>query len=178
MPAKPAVGCWKSVPSLPSRSHLPFVVLLFLLGGPTAILRRIRAFIVNPFQGLLSTWSWSHIGIEGYERVLPAPAYRDSPTAVVHETWVFRVVAALPHLRPTVVFRHRCEVHAIELHDVFSLFVGICDETTFKLAPFLTRYSFTANLAQYTICPAVDRSSSSEMVRISSSNSGGNRTVK
>lgn len=79
----------------------PIVGLLFRC-GPSAILRRVVAVVVDSIQRSVG-WTRAHVAIEGFERSAPAGANRDSSASVGLELMKVRVLAALDHAFPTVI---------------------------------------------------------------------------
>ena len=80
----------------PSISHLLFA------GSPLAILRRIRAVVVNAFNRE-TDWPFSHILNKGREAISPAVAYCYSPPAVILIRSVSRIQAALTNANPCAI---------------------------------------------------------------------------
>lgn len=78
---------------------------LLLSGGPFAVVRRIRAIVVDPFDSMACCRSLPHIGIEGCEVIAPTIAYRDASAAVVVPVLLSWICASRNHSLPYQVFR-------------------------------------------------------------------------
>ena|SRR5215467_15713105 len=87
----------------PNLPFAAFVLLLFEVGGPTAIAWFVVAVIVDALKRVV-VWSWSHVGVKVFE-LLPALADFDAASTIVFVAWVVGVLAALPHAAPGFVFR-------------------------------------------------------------------------
>lgn len=74
------------------------IVGLLAWRGPSAILWRVSALIVDAFQRR-SAWSLTHVSRERLVG-LPAVAHGDASTAVVDVTLAARICASVPHGRP------------------------------------------------------------------------------
>ncbi len=59
------------------------VAHLLSLCGPSAIFGRIRAIVVDTFDGMLSAWTRSHVGHKRHEVIGPTGAHGDTPAAIV-----------------------------------------------------------------------------------------------
>lgn len=83
------------------------VLALFASCGPAAIVRRVRAVVVDALNRVLVGWSWPHIGQKSLKAIEPSSAHGDASAAVVLEPFVTGVYAALPCCRPHGIFRHQ-----------------------------------------------------------------------
>src|SRR5688572_6652347 len=83
------------------------VPLLGLLVGPAAVARLVVAVHVEPVERVFRRRPRTHVLQERFERIPPL-ADADAPAAVVLVTRVVRVLAALPHVMPGVVFGRVC----------------------------------------------------------------------
>lgn len=83
------------------RANVAPIALLFTTGRPAAIIRTISAVVIDAFDGM-AKWTLAHIGQEIIE-VFPPLANRDSAAAVIVESAVVWIRAALPHVAPNII---------------------------------------------------------------------------
>lgn len=98
---------WKSSGNTPISNQMviTFVVRLFNVVGPTAILRRVGAVVVNALDGMLNGWPLPHVGIEVLERVEPAVAHDNATATIARIGWNVRISASGLDMCPTAVLR-------------------------------------------------------------------------
>lgn len=100
------------MPSIPTRWSA--VVRLFGLGGPSAVVRRVGAIVVDAVNGVIGRRFRSHIAVER-AKVQPFWRDRDSAPAVPFPCWVVRVQAPLAHSEPCLIFA-RATVAALTVY--------------------------------------------------------------
>jgi len=88
--------CLAAMGELENRSC---IITLFLTCRPAAILRDIRAIVVNSIERLIRPW-FSHVSEEFFKTRLPSFADRDATPTVASVVLVFRSRAAVPHVAP------------------------------------------------------------------------------
>ncbi len=89
------------------------VARLLRLRGPSTILRTVGAIIIDAVEAIQRSvarsrsglWAWSHVGVKGFKRVIPALADRNATPAVVFPLRSLWIRAALAHVQPQRVFR-------------------------------------------------------------------------
>ena len=72
---------------------------------PAAILRRVRAVVVDTIKGIIRRGSRAHIGEKRFETDQPARAYPDATPSVTMPLGVRRIFAAIKHMSPRRIFR-------------------------------------------------------------------------
>lgn len=77
-----------------------------LLGpcGPAAVLWAVGSVVVDAIYGVFGRWSATHVGYEGFVRVIPALADFNTASAVIRISNVLRVMATGLHAFPDLVF--------------------------------------------------------------------------
>ncbi|KKM16054.1 hypothetical protein LCGC14_1689720 [marine sediment metagenome] len=103
----------------------PLVVSLCDAISPDAILRRIRAVIVNSLNSQ-AIRAFPHVGNKALERG-PFSTHMDTTAPVVFVRWVLRVIAAGFHVSPAVVLRGCLAVNArqVRIHRRLPLGFGL-----------------------------------------------------
>jgi len=91
---------WPLTRVVPSQHTLPMFAVasigaLLIDRRPTAVTRSIIAFIIDPSYQVFRRWPATHIGEEGCEASAPSHANFDAAAAIMLETDIARVVAAL-----------------------------------------------------------------------------------
>ncbi len=102
-------------------SSISPIECLLLSARPLAILRRIRAVIVDSLKREVFSRARPHILNEGWKTFLPSLTYSNPATAIRCESGIIRIQAALFHLKPDFVFgvRAKSMFHsAIIAHDI------------------------------------------------------------
>ena len=105
----PAVECHSAISS-PVHALLP-------ARRPSAILRRVRAVIVDPVETMLRRRTRAHVAIKRGEPLPPFLAHPNPARPVIREASRVRVMAAIPRRLPRPVFRAAGESefrHALE----------------------------------------------------------------
>lgn len=90
----------------------PLVIMLRLLGGPYAIIRRIAQTVIQSFQRMTIRRPMAHVSNESIKGC-PLFAHGNSTPAVIFIAWVCRVLTSLVHRLP-------CNVFGLTGHAVFS----------------------------------------------------------
>lgn len=70
--------------------------------GPSAIIRRIAAIIIDAINRVLIARPWTHVGVKGFKRVQPTLTHRDAAFAVPMEVFARRSGAAVDHSGPSL----------------------------------------------------------------------------
>ena len=76
---------------------------LFALCGPSAVLGRVRAVVVDPVDRVFRGWLMTHVGQERHERITPLIADDDASSSVVLEGNILLVVAPRLQVGPREV---------------------------------------------------------------------------
>lgn len=97
----------------PPSARAAIVRLLFRC-GPVAIIRRVTGVVLAALNRVMSRWSRTHVGIEGWE-IVPAVTNRDASAAIVLPTVSFRIGTAPFHQRPYAIFS-RCSQAVCGFH--------------------------------------------------------------
>ena len=93
-----------------------FIVSLFFLGGPLAVLRRVARIVVDSLNGMLGGRSRTHIGNKVLKSC-PLRANGNSASSIIPVVRVRWVLATLVHGGPSVVFRRmRASSFCIPVH--------------------------------------------------------------
>lgn len=79
------------------------VIRLFGAWYPAAIMRRVRAVVVDALNAVIASWGRTQIPVEGFKRVSPLVRHGDASAAVAIEPGRCGVVAALSNIAPDVV---------------------------------------------------------------------------
>ena len=77
--------------------YRPFVVVLLTACSPSAILRRIRAIVVDPINRVFWRGLWSHVSKKVTKRLSPSVTHSNAPTTVVAIPFLIGVSASLYH---------------------------------------------------------------------------------
>lgn len=113
------LSAWFGIPT--AVSTLPAVASLFTSSGPSTVLWRVRAIVVNPIDRMLGRRPRPHIGKERLEAVDPAITHRDAARAVLLEVRRRRIEAAIFQALPRVVLDRAAQpVRAVRLPDSFK----------------------------------------------------------
>ena len=78
--------------------------LLFSV-GPVAVFFEIAFLVVDAIQRMLRGWTWTQVFKERFKRNFPAGADKNITTAITVISMILRIVAALDHTRPNMIFR-------------------------------------------------------------------------
>jgi len=78
---------------------------LLLLGCPAAILRRVALGIIDAIQRVFRGWTFAHIFEEARKRTFPMLANGNSTATIAAIGMIFRIIATLDHLRPSLILR-------------------------------------------------------------------------
>ena len=81
------------------------VVCLMGLRFPSAVAALVVAVVVDPLNGVLRRWAWSHVGQERLKGRAPRFAHANATTAVVRVRLLPLVVAAVHDGAPNAVVR-------------------------------------------------------------------------
>src|SRR5258705_4573947 len=120
------------------------VVGLFLVGSPTAVLRRIRSVIINAFKAHIRR-TRTHVCKEIFKRIPPTITNRNSTCSVFVVAGMVLIVTSAFHRAPSTVFR-RClpatglSMRPLDLASDFPLITTASNG--FAASEFVTRYSF------------------------------------
>ena len=81
-----------------------------LLSGcsPSAVVRGIRAVVVNAVKRVFRGWSLTHVSEEGTKRIEPAGADEDAARAIAQERVVAWLGTSRLHTTPNIVLRCLC----------------------------------------------------------------------
>lgn len=77
---------------------------LFASCGPTAVIRRIVAIIVDAIERVFWRWARPHVAVKRHEVIAPTLADIDTPTAVIGVIRSLLVEATRLHASPCLVF--------------------------------------------------------------------------
>lgn len=105
------------------------VVALFQNCCPPAIVRRVRAVVVDAVELVLRCWAWPHVGKECGEIIAPTLTHGNATSAPIWVSAVRRVVAASAHVAPRLVFRRSAASRLVAV-DGASTPSGFADQTT------------------------------------------------
>lgn len=94
---------------------MPSILRLHLWGCPSAVIRRVRAIVVNSVYGVIDRRALSHVGVERLKGLSPSVTDSDSSAAVIRPTFTLGVVASSFHSAPHIPFRRhpRLACHAM-----------------------------------------------------------------
>jgi hypothetical protein len=113
------------------------ISVLLVFSAPIAILWRIIAVIVFPFNRMARSRLEAHVGKEVTEGAAPSFANLNAAPAIPNESRIFRVVAALGHSAPRVVFgriNHSVLMHRIAARAPITL--GFRERLSYHLRRF------------------------------------------
>lgn len=91
------------------------IAKLFRTCGPSTIIWRIRAIVVDPIKRMLGRWSRPHVSVEVLESI-PSVANNNSTPSPVVIVPKARIIAALFHVSPDAVFC--CLVHIMRFDSI------------------------------------------------------------
>lgn len=80
------------------------VSVLRFAGGPSAVLRRIMAIVINAVERVPGRGAWPHVAKKALERI-PALANFDAPASVMRECLTSWAPASIVHIHPCPMFR-------------------------------------------------------------------------
>jgi hypothetical protein len=86
-----------------------FIAILFVNGGPVAIVFAVTNSIVSPFYAMRGGRPWSHVGKESHERSAPFLRHGDAASTVSFIARGIRIVTPLHHIFPNFVLRQMAE---------------------------------------------------------------------
>lgn len=81
------------------------VPVLFTARRPFAIIRRVRAVVVDAIDRMFGTGAWTHVLSKVGEGMQPTIADSNASAAIVGVMWRARIQAAVFHRAPTAVFQ-------------------------------------------------------------------------
>lgn len=84
--------------------RLPFIFLLLLISGPSTIIRRVMAIVVDTVDRVFVGRPFTHILKERLKAANPSVTDHNTSRAVVFKSWVVGVTASFFHTSPSVVF--------------------------------------------------------------------------
>ncbi len=87
------------------------IAVLFALGCPSAIFRRVRSIVVDAVQGHILRWTGTHIGKKGCKVIDPTVADSDTSATPIGVSFMLLVEASGFHVPPDSVFGGLC--HAV-----------------------------------------------------------------
>jgi len=79
---------------------------------PSAVFRRVAKRAINSVDAVGCRWLRSHVSVEVLKR-FPSLAYCDAPSSITRKSFRVRVIAALLHFLPRIMFG--CSRHAMSL---------------------------------------------------------------
>ena len=89
------------------KSHqaiVTFVIGLFFLCAPFAILRRIVTIVINAVNRMIRAWSFAHVGKKVF-KLQPTVTNSNTASSIVHPLTQSGVATSAPHPLPTAIFR-------------------------------------------------------------------------
>src|SRR5262252_88881 len=81
------------------------VTSLFGAIRPAAILRCVRAIVIDAVNRVALRWPWPHVSQEIRKRLAPTVTDCDAATAISVEAIMVRIGATLDHVHPRAIFR-------------------------------------------------------------------------
>src|SRR5215471_12266631 len=94
----------KSVAMQGKHMVCPSITALVCGSCPNTVISPIAIHILHPFQGMLRARANSHVGQEGFKRVLPCWADGDATSAIVSIVRRFGIQTSLFHVNPYRIF--------------------------------------------------------------------------
>lgn len=97
----------------PGQLFKVFISCLFCGGGPSAVVRRIRAVVVDAVKRMAAGRAASHVGQKRLKRVTPPIAYANTATAIALVVAVAGIGASRFHALPNLVLGCRLALRAL-----------------------------------------------------------------